>query len=198
MACGEPKRTNRRSRRLDMLPGRTCALGLAALFAVISLSPVHACSPQLRIDFVEDSPDRFRISFLHGPKLHLVRLTIRLSSSAAGAFFEGDTLADARAHKQPHPSSDGVKLQSLHYESRAGADAVMTFSGFLAGRVYDLHSDLDDFARAGDQDGDHIADGELVGATATAELVGTGDRSVRVSGAFGARGSALLGPKACV
>lgn len=185
-----------RSCSAPALGARIWALGLILCMAL--LGPAHACSPQVRIDFVEDSPDRFRISFLHGPKLHLRQLIIRLSSSAAGAFFEGDTLADARSYKQPHANSAGVQLQSLRYETDIDSDAVLTFSGFVAGRVYDLHSDLDDLVRAKDQDGDHIADGELAGATASAQLTGAGGNAVQIFGTFGAQGSALLGPKACV
>ena len=171
---------------------------LSLILCTVLSGPVHACSPQVRIDFVEDSPDRFRISFLHGPKLKLEKLTIRLSSSAAGAYFEGDTLADARRYKQPHANSAGIELKSLRYETRYDADAVLTFSGFVAGRVYDLHSDLDDLVQANDQDGNHIVDGELVGATASAQLSRADGKAVQISGTFGVQGSALLGPKACV
>ena len=173
-------------------------VGLAVLLSFLLFGPAKACSPQVRIDFVEDSPDRFRISFLHGPDLRLERLTIRLSSSAAGAYFEGDTLAAARSYKQPHPKSAGVGLQSLRYATGIDADAVLTFSGFIAGRVYDLHSDLDDLTRARDQDGDHIADGELEGATASAQLQGNDGKPVQIFGTFGKQSSAVLGPKACV
>lgn len=168
------------------------------LIAIVGTGTAQACSPQVRIEFVENSPDYFRISFVHGPNLNLEKLDIRLDTSAAGAFFEGDSLAAVRAMPQTHPKAAGVQITSLRYEKSMVTIAILTFEGLLAGRVFDFYSDLDDLTRAGDPDGDHIADGELTGATATAYLVGPQGKRVEIAGRFGDKGVAVLGPRACV
>ena len=173
-----------------------CVVCLAAI--AISVPSANACGPQVRIDFTEDSPDWFRISFLHGKGLTVNRLTISLATSAAGAFFEGDNLKFAQGFAQRHPRAAGVSLTGLVYRQHMDAEAILSFTGLTPGRVYDFHSDLDDLERGANRNGDRIYDGELKGGTASALLVSDTGRRILISGTFDDKGSALLGPRACV
>ena len=170
---------------------------LVLVFLGIAL-PASACGPKVRITFAEDSPDWFRIEFLEGPKLSLERLAIRLATSRAGAFFEGDGPEMSRHAARNNAKSNGIRFKALRYETGIDHDAILDFEGFVAGGQYVFHSDLDDLNRAGNRDGDHIYDGELAGATATATLRAANGKQLEINGTFDDKGKVLLGERACV
>lgn len=157
--------------------------------------PALACGPEVRIQFAEESPDRFRITFVRGPKLQLVSLNIKLNGSAAGAVFDD---YDGLAMQGPQPNASGVSIRSIKYRTSGQETVTLTFDGFAERRVVDFRSDLDDTGSAGDPDQNHLVDGELSGATAEATLVSTTGRRIVIGGRFDNRGQALLGERACV
>lgn len=167
--------------------------------AILSLamfsSPAFACGPEVHIQFFEESPDRFRIKFVRGPKLRLVTLFIALEGSAAGAIFDD---YEGLEMQGPQPGPSGVTIRSIKYRSGGGEDVTVTFDGFTEQRFVDFHSDLDDNARAADPDQNHIYDGELEGAMARAFLISDKGRRIEIEGRFDNKGNARLGDRACV
>lgn len=177
---------------------RLFILGLLLVACLGIVSPALACGPEVRIQFAEESPDRFRITFVRGPKLHLVSLRINLSGSAAGAVFDDFDDFDGLAMQGPQPNSSGVSIRSIKYRASGQETVTLTFDGFAAQRVVDFRSDLDDTGAAGDPDQNHLVDGELSGASAEATLVSATGRRIAISGRFDKRGQARLGERACV
>lgn len=170
-------------------------LGCLILGSLGMASPSLACGPEVHIQFSEESPDRFRITFVRGPKLQLVSLQITLNGSAAGAVFDD---FDGLAMQGPQPGPSGVTIRSIKYRASGQETVTLTFEGFAEQRVVDFRSDLDDNGGAGDPDQNHLVDGELAGATAEASLVSTSGRRITISGRFGKLGRARLGDRACV
>lgn len=168
----------------------------ACLFvAILIAGPAMACGPQVRIQFAEESPDRFRITFEQGPKLSLTRLAITLDGSAAGVIFDD---YDGMQSQGPQPNKTGVTLSSVKYDTRTTATATLTFQDFVEKRYVDFASDLDDRGLASDPDQNHIYEGELAGATARATLVHANGKRVEITGRFDKSGTARLGERACV
>ena len=157
--------------------------------------PALACGPEVRIQFAEESPDRFRITFVRGPKLRLVTLNIRLDGSAAGAIFDD---YDGLAMQGPQPNASGITIRSIKYRASGQETVTLVFEGFTEKGVVDFRSDLDDNGRAGDPDQNHLVDGELEGARAEATLVAANGRRITVQGRFDKRSVARLGERACV
>ncbi len=168
---------------------------MIAMAVMVPTWPALACGPQVHVQFAEASPDRFRITFRHGPKLSLASLKIRLDGSAAGVIFDH---YEGLEQQGPQPTPNGVAMRSVTYDVKGETSVTLTFEGFLEKRWIDFYSDLDDMIRAADQDGDHVYDGELAGATATATLIGENGRIVQIDGTFDAKSQAVLAEKACV
>lgn len=166
-------------------------IGTVLCFAM----PALACGPEVIVRFQEASPDRFQIVFERGPKLELVSLTITLDGSAAGAMF--DNFEGLRG-QGPQPGRGGVAITSVTYRTQTGQSVDIGFEGFVEKRTADFRTDLDDRGRAADLDYNHIADGEIEGAHATAVLKNAGGRVVEINGRFDRKGQALLGERACV
>jgi hypothetical protein len=144
---------------------------LGSLFAICLgiAGPAHACGPEVLIQFAEESPDRFRITFVRGAKLRLVSLDIKLNGSAAGAIFDD---YDGLAMQGPQPNASGITIRSIKYRASGQETVTLAFDGFV--------------------------EGELTGATAVAELVSTTGRRISVSGRFDKLNQARLGERACV
>ncbi|MFY0614217.1 MAG: hypothetical protein JXQ99_21990 [Hyphomicrobiaceae bacterium] len=157
--------------------------------------PAIACGPEVHIQFAEESPDRFRIKFVRGPKLRLISLNIQLNGSAAGAVFDD---YDGLAMQGPQPGPSGVTIRSIKYRATGQETVTLTFDGFVEKRVVDFRSDLDDSGTAGDPDQNHLVAGELSGASAEATLVSTTGRRIVVGGRFDKLNQARLGERACV
>jgi len=153
----------------------------------------------VRIRFVEESPDRFHVQFVRGPKLRLIKLTIDLTGSAAGAQFDD---YDGLAMQGPQPNANGVTIRSVAYRAMGKETVAVHFDGFTANAAAVLRSDLDDQGRAADPDENHIYDGELEGASAVATLTlvrGAGSgKPIEIMGLFDKKGQAVLGSRACV
>lgn len=170
---------------------------LGSLFAlcVVIAGPAHACGPEVHIQFAEESPDRFRITFVRGPKLRLVSLEIKLNGSAAGAIFDD---YDGLAMQGPQPNASGVTIRSIKYRAGGQETVTVAFDGFVEKSVVDFRSDLDDNGRAGDPDQNHLVDGELSGASAQATLLAENGKRIVISGRFDKLSQARLGERACV
>ena len=154
-----------------------------------------ACGPQVHIQFAEESPDRFRITFERGPKMQLIALEINLNGSAAGAIFDD---YDGLAMQGPQPGPSGVTIRSINYRSAGQETVTVTFADFTEKRVVDFRSDLDDNGTSGDPDQNHLYEGELAGATAQATLVASNGRRMTIQGRFDKLSQARLGERACV
>jgi hypothetical protein len=165
------------------------------IWLVLSGHAALACGPEVRIQFSEASPDRFRVEFVRGAKLRLDELRIDLGRSAAGAFFDGN---DGLEIQGAQPNGHGVSVRSVTYDQPNGVVVVVIFENFLEKRIYDFASDLDDRGLGADPDQNHVYDGELKGATATATLVGDNARRVAIEGSFDEKGHAQLADRACV
>lgn len=152
-----------------------------------------ACGPEVEIHFQEASPDQFRISFTRGPKLSLERLEIRLAGSAAGAVFDDYTGLDLQS-----PSPSGAAITAVGYATPPDMTVTLSFKDFLEKRTLDFRSDLDDSGRALDIDQNHLATGELEGATARAVLRHAEGRIIEIEGRFDRHDKARLGERACV
>ncbi|MGI9476263.1 MAG: hypothetical protein ACR2PI_06140 [Hyphomicrobiaceae bacterium] len=174
---------------------RLFILGSLLIGFLGSAGTAQACGPEVRIRFAEESPDRFRITFVRGPRLRLVTLSIRLDGSAAGAIFDD---YDGLAMQGPQPNASGVTIRSIKYRAAGQETVTLAFDGFTEKGVVDFRSDLDDNGRAGDPDQNHLVDGELAGASAEATLVATNGRRITIQGRFDQQGVARLGERACV
>ena len=168
---------------------RIC-LAVILLSCLAAGAPAFACGPEVRIQFSEDSPDRFRIAFTRGLKLRLVALTIDLGGSAAGAIFD-----DHNGLEMQSPSPSGAKMSSIRY---AGTTVRLTFENFLETGTLNFHSDLDDNGLGSDPDQNHLAEGELAGASASATLIDSSGRRIDINGRFDQKNHARLGDRACV
>ena len=169
--------------------------GLLILGCLVASTPAFACGPEVRIQFAEDSPDRFRIEFVRGPKQQVTSLQVNLNGSAAGVIFDD---YDGLGAQGPQPGPSGVTIRSVTYRASGAETVALTFEGFTEQRIVDFNSDLDDHGRAGDPDQNHINEGELTGATAQATLLSTNGRHIVISGQFDKLGHARLGDRACV
>lgn len=171
-------------------------LGLLFVAGAAALTtPASACGPEVRIRFIEMSPDQFRILFVRGPKAELVSLKIDLTRSAAGVVFDD---YDPAALQGPQPNAQGVSVRSVGYRADNRETVTVTFEGFTEKRSANLHSDLDDNGRAADQHQNRIYDGELEGASAHATLITSEGRPIEIEGAFDKENKAVLGSRACV
>lgn len=170
-------------------------IGFVILAFLAAAGPALACGPEVRIQFAEESPDRFRITFVRGDKLSLVALKITLEGSAAGAIFDDYDGLDMQG---PQPGPSGVSIRSIKYRPDGRETVTLTFDDFTVKRVVDFRSDLDDNGAAGDPDENHLVDGELAGASAEATLVATNGRRITIQGRFDGRSEARLGERACV
>lgn len=168
---------------------------LLALVAGAGSGPAAACGPEVHIQFSEDSPDRFRITFVQGPKMTLVALRIDLGGSAAGAIFDD---YDGLNMQGPQPGPGGVTIRSVDYRTDGRETVALTFDGFTEKRVVDFWSDLDDNGLAGDPDQNHLFDGEMDGATAEATLIAANGKQITIQGRFDNKSAARLGERACV
>ena len=169
--------------------------GLLLLSCFGLAGPSFACGPEVHIQFSEESPDRFRITFVRGPKLRLVSLQIKLDGSTAGAVFDD---YDGLTMQGPQPGPSGVTIRSIKYRTDGQETVTLAFDGFTERRVVDFRSDLDDNGGAGDPDQNHLVDGELTGATAEATLVSTTGRRIVIHGRFDKLSRTRLGDRACV
>jgi hypothetical protein len=151
----------------------------------------RACGPQVEIRFEEASPDRFAIAFTRGPKLRLARLTLSLDGSAAGAVFD-----DYGGLFLQSPSPSGVAITAVDYAAPPAMSVTLAFRDFLEKRSVDFRTDLDD--RGSDPDQNHLAPGELEGATARAILTDETGRTIEIDGRFDRDSRSLLGERACV
>ena len=168
------------------------AIALSGL-ALLPHTTARACGPEVTIDFREDSPDRFHITFTRGPTLELKSLTISLAGSAAGAIFD-----DYSGLASQLPSPSGVSITAVTYATPPEMTVTVTFRDFLEKRSVDFWSDLDDDARALDPDQNHLAPGELQGASARALLRHPSGRTIEIDGLFDRENRARLGERACV
>ena len=181
--------------------GRIVEVAMRFMFGFVLLAclniatPALACGPEVHIRFAEESPDRFRITFVRGPKLQLVALQINLNGSAAGAIFDD---YDGLAMQGPQPGPSGVTIRSIKYRTAGQETVTVTFDDFAEKSVVDFHSDLDDNGAAGDLDQNHLNEGELAGATAEATLVASNGRRITIQGRFDKQSQARLGERACV
>ena len=57
--------------------------GFVLLACLNFATPTLACGPEVHVQFAEESPDRFRITFVRGPKFRLVALQINLNGDHA-------------------------------------------------------------------------------------------------------------------
>lgn len=158
-------------------------------------SPALACGPEVMIQFSEDSPDRFRVTFVRGHKMKLASLRINLTGSAAGAIFDD---YDGLAMQGPQPGPSGVTIRSISYRTQNQETVTVTFDNFFEKRTVDFLSDLDDSGRAGDPDENHLVEGELTGASARATLIAENGRKIQIEGSFDRLSRARLGERACV
>lgn len=158
-------------------------------------SPALACGPEIMIQFSEESPDRFRVTFVRGHKMQLTSLHINLTGSAAGAIFDD---YDGLAMQGPQPGPSGVRIRSINYRTQNQETVTVTFEGFTEKRTVDFLSDLDDSGRAGDPDENHLVDGELTGASARATLIAENGKQIQIEASFDKLSRARLGDRACV
>lgn len=170
-------------------------IGFLMLTCIALAGPAHACGPEVRIQFAEESPDRFRITFVRGAKMRLVALKITLEGSAAGAIFDDYDGLDMQG---PQPGPSGVTIRSIKYRADGRETVSLTFDGFTVKRIVDFRSDLDDSGGATDPDENHLVDGELAGASAEATLIAANGRRITIQGRFNGRSEARLGERACV
>jgi len=172
-------------------------------FIGASCTLAQACGPRVSVQFIEDSPDKFQIRIRQGPNLSLSEFTIDLKGSAAGALFDN---YDGLTMQGPQPNANGVSIQSVTYRTKGPDTAVVTFQNFMPKRAATFRSDLDDRGLAADIDENHLYDGELEGATATALLIPNNAKTpaeskrapIEITGRFDKKGQAILGPRACV
>jgi hypothetical protein len=169
---------------------------MRGLLVLICMSmPAAACGPEVRISFSEASPDQFRITFVRGAKMSIKSVTINLTGSAAGVIFDDQSGLDIQGLQ---PDAQGVSIRAIKYRTSKEETSILTFYGFLEARTVVFHSDLDDTGQSADPDQNHLADGELEGATATARLVSDQGRKIDIHGRFDKKGKARLGDRACV
>lgn len=168
----------------------TSLLALAML--LLATGTATACGPQVRLTFVEESPDFFRIEFLHGPKLELKTLRIDLTGSI------GKAHVDTAYGGAPSPPGSNIELERADDLVEGGQRATLTFARFFQGQTFNYLVDLDDMSAVDGADFDHLTGDEMAGGTASARLIGAGGRSETIAGVFDKDGIALLGPKACV
>ena len=168
-------------------------LAVSAPFLATALAgPAYSCGPQLRVTYVEDSPDFFRVEFVAGKGLELKTLTLDLAPSAGRAYV--DTAYDSRSTA----TQNGVALDPTTRVGDGDRRFVLKFRNFRVGGSFNYFVDLDDQSSPNDHDMDHLTGGEMSGATAVARLVRRDGEPEEVAGRFDASGAALLTPKACV
>lgn len=177
------------------MPMRPFIFGLIAVLVFGVTQSANACGPEVRIQFVEESPDQFQIQFVRGPKLRLSALTINLRGSAAGAMFDD---YGGMPMQGPQPNANGVTIRSITYSTQGGERVDIAFDNFLAESSATLHTDLDDRGLAADRDENHLHDGELMGASAVATLLPEAGKPIQIEGTFDQQGQAVLGSRACV
>lgn len=170
---------------------RKLAIAMPFLASVLA-TPASSCGPQVRVIFVEASPDFFRVEFVDGTGFELTSLTLDLTSSAGRAYV--DTAYDSRsAEKQ-----NGIELDPATHVADGDQRLILKFRDFRVGGRFNYLVDLDDQSSPSDRDMDHLTGGEINGATAIARLVRQDGEPEVVAGRFDAKGTALLAPKACV
>ena len=167
-------------------------LAIATLALCLWHATAQACGPLVRVIYVEDSPDSFRIEFVDGPRFELRELRLDLSSS------QGKAHIDTPYGAAPGSGPDSVELVKVEDVVERGTTATLTFRRFIAGRKFRYLIDLDDESPAGGGDFDHLTAGELAGATASARLLHEDGRVEVLSGRFNAENTARLAPRACV
>ena len=160
--------------------------------ATVLATPASSCGPQVRVIYVEDSPDFFRVEFVEGSNFELTTLTLDLVNSAGRAYV--DTAYDSRSSAR----QNGVELDQATRVADGDQRLVLRFRNFRVGASYNYFVDLDDQSSPADGDMDHLTGGEMSGATAVARLVRRDGEPEEVAGRFDATGTALLSPKACV
>ncbi|MGI9410230.1 MAG: hypothetical protein ACR2OV_09160 [Hyphomicrobiaceae bacterium] len=167
------------------------AIALPFLSPVLA-TPASSCGPQVRVIYVEASPDFFRVEFVEGTGFELTTLILDLATSAGRAYV--DTAYDSRsAEKQ-----NGVELDPATRVADGDQRLILRFRNFRVGLRFNYFADLDDQYSPSDRDMDHLTGGEMSGATAVAKLVREDGGPEVVAGRFNAKGTALLAPKACV
>ena len=167
------------------------AIGLPLLATVLA-TPASSCGPQVRVTYVEDSPDFFRVEFINGKGFELKSVTLDLTSSAGRAY------VDTAYGSRPAEKQNGVELDPATRVADGDQRLVLQFKNFRVGGRFNYLVDLDDQSSPNDHDMDHLTGGEMNGATAVARLVRSDGEPEEVAGSFDAAGTALLAPKACV
>lgn len=161
-------------------------------FGVIApLSPAGACRVLVNITYAEDSPDSFLIQLSRETDFRLESVTIDLRPSFGRAYidsFEGDSGLRG---------NNGVEVDRFEGFEEGSQVGRLVFKRFLPGQAYDFNIDLDDNSPVGQDDTDHLWDGEMRGATATAWLIGPNGHRLKISGQFDAEGYARLTDGLC-
>ena len=154
--------------------------------------PGTACGPQVRVVFSEDSPDRFLIEFVHGPKRQLKSLSLNLSTSWGRAYVDTN-YGQSKAGQAPSPL-----ISSVNGFAEGGDGGTLEFENFPEGARLAYLVDLDVRISATRDDYDHVSSEEIEGATASAVIIAPDGRRETIHGRFTGKGEAVLGPKACV
>ena len=158
-----------------------CAFGAA----------VQACDSKVRITFFEDSPDFFLVEFKDKARFQIASLSIDLTTSVGRAFVD-----TAYGREPPRGPNDVILDKGLGFVD-GSRKWTLTFKRFLPGQKFRLLVDLDDAAMFGAGDPDHLTDGELLGASAQARLIGADGKAETITGRFNRAGVATLGQEAC-
>ena len=129
------------------------------------MEPGYACGTQIRITFIEASPDIFVVEFLDGPEREISALRFDLSQSRGGAF------VDTAYGGSPSGHRTQCYWNGLRFHNRNQTGQV-TFRSFPAGNSFNLLVDLDDNAVGGDEnrnvlDGRELEGGEVARRPAT-------------------------------
>ena len=175
---------------------RTWAASLAGLVFLLAISiasgQAFACGPRVDVEYQEDSPDVFRVTFVSGKEFELHTLDIDMASSVGGVFI--DNIYD------PPPANrlSLAKVVKIENAAEGGQTARLVFRDFIVGRSLSYWMDLDDQSSAGGGNYDHLTSGEIKGARATAVLRHSNGKLEKIEGTFSKDGKAILAPRACV